>query len=144
MTGLLTVATAAGETQDLYPLLTSVSRLLSYLGFVLVVGTTFFLAWLWPRASVEWVFIRLFYGGSLLLALATVATVVFDASGSFSDAFTGRSGNPSKKLSASDSTRCSTSRCASSAASCRSVSPMAASSPVRRRSARHSAEATTV
>ena len=35
MTGLLTVATAAGETQDLYPLLTSVSRLLSYLGFVL-------------------------------------------------------------------------------------------------------------
>lgn len=92
MTTLLTVATASGETQDLYPLLTSVARLLGYLGFVLVVGTTFFLAWLWPRSSVEWVFIRLFYGGSLLLAVATVATVVFDASGSFSDAFTGRSG----------------------------------------------------
>ena len=80
----------AGETQNPFPLLTSVSRLLAY-PFVLVVGTTFFLAWLWPRASVE-VFIRSFYGGSLLAGRGHRGDRRVRRVRLFSDAFTGRSG----------------------------------------------------
>jgi copper transport protein len=92
VSALLTALSAAGDGQDLYPLLTGAARLVGYLAFVLVVGTTFFLAWLWPRTSVEWVFIRLFYGGSILMFLSTVVAAVFAASGSFGDAFAGTAG----------------------------------------------------
>jgi copper transport protein len=92
MTHLAYLATATTEGQDLFSLLTAVARLLGYLGFVLVVGTTFFLAWLWPQDVVEWVFIRLFYGGAALTFVATALVAVFSAQGSLGDAFVGREG----------------------------------------------------
>ena len=92
MNALVSVVTATGDGQDLFPLFTGVARLLGYLSFVLVIGTTFFLAWLWPKDSVEWVFIRLFYGGAVLMALTTVLVALLSASGSLGDAFLGRSG----------------------------------------------------
>lgn len=92
MTALTSLAAATADGQDLFPLLTGVARLIGYLGFVLVVGTTFFLSWLWPGHTVEWVFIRLFYGGAALIVGATALVAFFSASGSLSDAFAGRSG----------------------------------------------------
>jgi putative copper export protein len=92
MTALISLASAAAQGQDLFPLLTGVFRLVGYLGFVLVVGTTFFLAWLWPQESVEWVFIRLFRGGAVLVVVGTVLVAYFSADGSLPDAFAGRSG----------------------------------------------------
>jgi copper transport protein len=92
MTVLTHVVTAAADGQDLYPLLTGFARLLGYLGFVLVVGTTFFLSWLWPGHTVEWIFIRIFYAGAALTFVATALVPVFSASGSFGDAFVGREG----------------------------------------------------
>jgi putative copper export protein len=92
MTALISLASAAAQGQDLFPLLTGVFRLVGYLGFVLVVGTTFFLAWLWPQESVEWVFIRLFRGGAVLVVVGTVLVAYFSADGSLADAFAGRSG----------------------------------------------------
>ena len=91
MNALVSVVTATGDGQDLFPLLTGVARLLGYLAFVLVIGTTFFLAWLWPKDTVEWVFIRLFYGGAALMAVTTVLVAILSASGSLGDAFLGRS-----------------------------------------------------
>jgi copper transport protein len=67
-------------------------RLVGYLGFVLLVGTTFFLAWLWPEGPVEWIFIRLFRGGAALVVVATVMVAFLSADGSLSDAFAGRTG----------------------------------------------------
>ncbi len=67
-------------------------RLVGYLGFVLVVGTTFFLAWLWPKDSVEWVFIRLFRLGAVLVFVGTALVAYFAADGSLGDALAGRSG----------------------------------------------------
>ncbi|MEP6649324.1 MAG: CopD family protein [Lapillicoccus sp.] len=92
MTALASLATATADGQDLFPLVTGFARLLGYLGFVLVVGTTFFLAWLWPEDAVEWVFIRLFYGGAALTFVATALVAFFSASGSVGDAFVGRPG----------------------------------------------------
>ena len=89
---LVSVVSATGDGQDLFPLFTGVARLLGYLAFVLVIGTTFFLAWLWPKDTVEWVFIRLFYGGAALMVLTTVLVALLSAPGSLGDAFLGRSG----------------------------------------------------
>ena len=89
---LATLASAAAEGQDVIPLLTGVSRLLGYLGFVLVVGTTFFLSWLWPGGSVEWVFIRLFRSGAVLVLVATALVAFFGADASLGDAFAGKDG----------------------------------------------------
>lgn len=87
----LTAATADG--QGLFPLLTGIARLLGYLGFVVVVGLTFFLTWLWPTDRVEWVFIPLYYAGAALMFVATGLVAVFSASGSLADAFVGRTGS---------------------------------------------------
>ena len=92
MNALVSVVTATGDGQDLFPLFTGVARLLGYLAFVLVIGTTFFLAWLWPKDTVEWVFIRLFYGGAALMLVTTVLVAVLSTSGSLGDAFAGPSG----------------------------------------------------
>jgi len=89
---LATLASAAAEAQDVFPLLTGVSRLLGYLGFVLVVGTTFFLSWLWPGRSVEWVFIRLFRSGAVLVLVATALVAFFGADASLGDTFAGKDG----------------------------------------------------
>jgi hypothetical protein len=70
MSGLADFAAATTNSPDLFPLLTGIARLLGYLGFVVAVGTTFFLAWLWPADAVEWVFIRLFHGGAALCSWA--------------------------------------------------------------------------
>ena len=70
------IASAATDGNGALVLLTGISRLLGYLGFVLVVGTTFFLSWLWPAASVELVFIRLFHGGAALLFITAAATAL--------------------------------------------------------------------
>lgn len=86
------IASAGTDGNGALVLLTGISRLLGYLGFVLVVGTTFFLSWLWPAASVELVFIRLFHGGAALLFIAAAATAIFSASGSMWDAFAGLPG----------------------------------------------------
>jgi putative copper export protein len=92
MTALANAASAVVEGQDVFPLLVGVFRLLGYLGFVLVVGTTFFLSWLWPRTTVEWVFIRLFRGGAALVFVSTALMAYFAADGSLPDAFTGLGG----------------------------------------------------
>lgn len=92
MNALRDLATAASDGQGLFVILTGLARLLGYLGFVLVVGTTFFLAWLWPATAVEWVFIRLFQAGATLLFVASPLAAIFVASGSLSDAFAGLSG----------------------------------------------------
>jgi hypothetical protein len=92
MTELANAASAVVEGQDVFPLLVGVFRLLGYLGFVLVVGTTFFLSWLWPRTTVEWVFIRLFRGGAALVFVSTALMAYFAADGSLPDAFTGLGG----------------------------------------------------
>ncbi len=92
VTMLAALASAAAEGQDVFPLLTGVFRLLGYLGFVLVVGTTFFLTWLWPKGSVEWIFIRLFRSGAVLVLVATVLVAFFNADASLEDAFAGREG----------------------------------------------------
>ena len=94
MTTLAALASAAAEGQDVFPLLAGVSRLLGYLGFVLVVGTTFFLAWLWPEGRVEWVFIRLFRSGAVLVLVATVRWRSSRADGSLEDAFAGLDARP--------------------------------------------------
>ena len=83
---------AAAEGQDVFPVLAGSFRLVGYLGFVLLVGTTFFLAWLWPEGPVEWIFIRLFRGGAALVVVATVMVAFLSADGSLSDAFAGRTG----------------------------------------------------
>jgi copper transport protein len=83
---------AAAEGQDVLPVLAGGFRLVGYLGFVLLVGTTFFLAWLWPEGPVEWIFIRLFRGGAALVVVATVMVAFLSADGSLSDAFAGRTG----------------------------------------------------
>jgi copper transport protein len=92
MSSVALLATATAEGQDMFVVLTGVSRFVGYLGFVLTVGTTFFLAWLWPTEAVEYVFLRLFYAGAGLLFLASGLMAVFSASGSLGDAFLGRSG----------------------------------------------------
>jgi putative copper export protein len=92
MSPLAPLASAAGDGLDLFPLVAGVSRLVGYLGFVLVVGTTFFLGWLWPRDSVEWVYIRLFRAGVVLSAVATALVAWSAADGSIDDAVTGWSG----------------------------------------------------
>jgi putative copper export protein len=92
MIALAGLGTAAADANDLLPLLVGAARLAGYLGFVLVVGTTFFLAWLWPAQLVGWVFIRLFYGGAALLLLGTAAVQLLGASGSVGDAFAGTTG----------------------------------------------------
>ncbi|GAC1383151.1 MAG: hypothetical protein NVSMB4_11130 [Acidimicrobiales bacterium] len=82
----------ATDANDLVALLIGTARLVSYLGFVLVVGTTFFLAWLCPAQRVGWVFVRLFYAGLVLLFVGTAAVPVLTASGSVDDAFVGSEG----------------------------------------------------
>ena len=92
MTASVALASVATEGQDIFPVLAGGFRLVGYLGFVLLVGTTFFLAWLWPEGTVEWVFIRLFRGGAALVVVATVMVTVLSAGGSLGDAFAGRTG----------------------------------------------------
>jgi putative copper export protein len=92
MSALAGFGTAAADASDLLPLLVGTARLAGYLGFVLVVGTTFFLAWLWPTHLVGWVFIRLFYGGAALLVVGTAAGQLLAASGSVGAAFAGTAG----------------------------------------------------
>jgi len=92
MSALADLAAATTDGQNLLALLTGIAQLLGYLGLVLVVGTTFFLAWLWPADFVEWVFIRLFYSGAALTFVAAALVAVFSASGSFDDAFLGGAG----------------------------------------------------
>ncbi len=92
MTASVALASVATEGQDIFPVLAGGFRLVGYLGFVLLVGTTFFLAWLWPEGTVEWVFIRLFRGGAALVVVSTVMVTVLSAGGSLGDAFVGRTG----------------------------------------------------
>lgn len=92
MTSTILSMAAPSGSDDLLVVLTGLARLVGYLGFVLVVGTTFFVAWIWPEEIVERRFIRLFHGGAALTFVATVSVALLTAHGSFSDAFVGREG----------------------------------------------------
>lgn len=68
------------------------ARVAGYLGFVMLVGTSFFLTWLWPAGRVQAVFARLLWSGAALTALAAVGTVLAGVWSVSASAFEGRIG----------------------------------------------------
>lgn len=54
--------------------LAGTSRVMAYLGFVLLIGTTFFLTWLWPEGRVRPTFRRMMTAGAVLVAISSIAT----------------------------------------------------------------------
>lgn len=89
----MSLLAAASSDGDLSVVLLGIARWVSYLGFVLLVGSTFFLTWLWPEGKVVPVFYRLMTAGAILTFLASMAVTVLAYGGSASDAFSGREGS---------------------------------------------------
>lgn len=69
-----------------------VSRVVSYLGFVLLVGTSLFVTWLWPEGRVLKPFRVLLWTGALLTLLTALSTVVLAVGRIGTDTFDGRVG----------------------------------------------------
>lgn len=69
---------AAGDDGTLDALLALV-RVAGYVGFVMLVGTTFFLTWLWPQGRARRVFWHLLLAGAILCFTASALLPLLDA-----------------------------------------------------------------
>lgn len=68
----------------------AMARVVLYLGFVLLVGTSFFLTWVWPEGRKVPIIGRLITVGAVVSIVGTVGTVLVTAPGW--EGFTGRAG----------------------------------------------------
>lgn len=75
----------------LQSVLVGMLRVVGYLGFVLLAGSTFFLAWLWPQGRVVPIFGRLYDLGVLLVFVSSAAVPLLNAAQGWSS-FGGREG----------------------------------------------------
>ncbi|NNG38342.1 hypothetical protein HJ588_03510 [Flexivirga sp. ID2601S] len=87
----VTAVAADAATSGFGTVLLGGVRVLGYLGFVLLIGTTFFLTWLWPEGRVLPTFRRLIALGTALTVIATLVIPMI-ASGVAWSSYAGREG----------------------------------------------------
>ncbi|AKU18239.1 CopD family protein [Luteipulveratus mongoliensis] len=87
----MTSLTVGLGDEGLRTAIVGMARVLSYLGFVILVGITFFITWLWPEGRVLWVFYRLLQIGAVLTFVSSAVIPVLVATSGWAS-YGGREG----------------------------------------------------